>query len=468
MEFFVNPEDLKGWVINQPSSGEAAMKIQEIIGKGNQADIEETCKSIKDNEDEKAQESAAMALYGILAKHNLVRQIKIARTANMEKKDMNKTAKTEKANPTTSPESRQRNDWVRGARNKFNRVVDGFNEGTPWRIDRDKFFNFTHYYTDAVSFDEDPNRVYSGEAIWRMYIMDKFTNEYMNKEGKWVGGYINDRFYVFPDAGTPANPDAPRDGGNQMGLPPGVKSRKPRPHQYSTERRLEIARGNEDQTYDLEAFTSKINSMVKIASNDSKKTIEAEKDSVYGIFKDTLDMREAGINYETMLESVAEHYNTNVLNVAQIDKIAQGLKNKHAGIGYEMVKMALGTNPQPTQPNQQTRIVPNGNYTVNNQQGIKTADGKLIPYETELRATQVPNQFVIEYHPSENRENETVTLANIQPTDLVPAGSEVGLIGDETTAVSQNPQQETSVSNPTQTGAGENFPVNEVPQEAVV
>jgi len=229
--------------------------------------------------------------------------------------------------------SRQRNGWVRGMRNKWNRVVDGFNDGTPWRIDRDKFYNFTHYYTDAISFNEDPTMVYSGEALWRMYIMDKYTREYQTKEGRWVGGYLNDRFYVFPDAGTPDNPDTDRMGGNQMELAQDERTRKPRPHQYSVERRMEEARGH--KTTDIEVTTANsFDKMVKIASNASKLPQEKENDVIFNIFRDSLDMREAGIDYEKRLEMISNHYNTSILNVAQIEKTATKLIEKHSGIGY--------------------------------------------------------------------------------------------------------------------------------------
>jgi hypothetical protein len=435
MDFFVNPEDLKGWVKNQKSPQDAAGKILDLVGKDKEQDIMDTCKSIYETEDE----NAANVLFGVLASHNLTKKtIKVAQ--NM-------------------PQSRQRNGWVRGERNKFNRVVDGFNEGTPWRIDRDKFYNFTHYYTDAISFDEDPTKVYSGEAIWRMYVMDKFTREYQTKEGKWVGGYINDRFYVFPTAGTPDNPDAPRDGGNQMGLAQGERTRKPRPHQYSVERRLEEARGNE--TYDIETFASKATSMVKIAS---KVDTSKEADKMYSVFRDVLDMREAGIKYDVILEEVAKHYDVSITGVAQIDKVAQTLKAKHNCIAYEIdgfVKTATA------------KITPNGSYIVFNPKGVVTVDGKILPKETELVATEKPNQFVVKYHPSMANMEEVVVQANILPTDVIPGGGaqEVGL--DENPVQPIQPTQpieqvaQPMEQKPVQESDQSEFPIEEMEQETI-
>lgn len=413
MDFFVNPEDLRGWVKSQPSSEEAANKIMELTGREREQDVIETCKVVYDT----GEDNASKVLFGILSQHKLS-QLK-------EANNMNKQAQS-------SPSSRQRNGWERGMRNKWNRVVDGFNEGTPWRIDRDKFFNFTHYYTDALQFDADPTKVYSGEAIWRMYIMDKFTREYQNKEGKWVGGYINDRFYVFPDAGTPDNPDNPRDGGNQMGLPPGIKTRKPRPHQYSTERRLEEARGT--KTKDLEAFASKSDTIIKISSI---KDTEREEDKIYGIFKDTIDMREAGIDYEVMLDKVSSHYDVSVLGVAQIDKVAQSLKSKHVGIRYQLGKEAA-TNMPPIE------FKDNINYKVLSTIIAQSKNGpvKLVP-DTQIMATDIVNyKFVDDRGNEVTLSKQDLTNNNITYSEM---GAEVGLLNDDSPRIpNQNVAEDTA------------------------
>ena len=63
MDFFVNPEDLKGWVKSQPSSQDAANKILELTGNDREQDIQETCKSIFETDDE----TASKVLFGVLA-----------------------------------------------------------------------------------------------------------------------------------------------------------------------------------------------------------------------------------------------------------------------------------------------------------------------------------------------------------------------------------------------------------------
>lgn len=332
-DFFRSPDDLLGWIKSRPSSEEAASSLVDVIktyhkdvavGDEDANDMVEGCRRIFDSKDEREVQDAATILFGVMAKHNLA---SIKKEASNMKKEAQQVSK-------------QRNGWLRGDRNKWNRVVDGFNEGTPWRDDRDKMFNFTHYYTDAISFDEDPTKVYSGEALWRMYIMDKFSREYMNKEGKWVGGYINDRFYVFPDAGTPANPDAPRDGGNQMGLALGERTRKPRPHQWSTERRLEEARKNDPK--DLEVTSSSFGKVTKLSGN-IKGSDDKNNDKIYQIFVDDMDMIEAGVDYGKRIELLSNHYDAMITGVAEIDRFARNMIEKHSGIAYSMMKTAVQT-----------------------------------------------------------------------------------------------------------------------------
>ena len=71
MEFFTSPQDLKGWVKSQGSADEAAKKIMEIIGQGEEQDVVDTCQSIFNTEDNHASE----VLFEVLARHKLT-QIK--------------------------------------------------------------------------------------------------------------------------------------------------------------------------------------------------------------------------------------------------------------------------------------------------------------------------------------------------------------------------------------------------------
>lgn len=72
------------------------------------------------------------------------------------------------------------------------------------------------------------------EALWRQNIMDKYSRPYKNKDGEWVGGYLNKRFEI--------NQNVPV--GNDYQLKPGQK-RKPVLKQYGNlGSRMEYARDN--------------------------------------------------------------------------------------------------------------------------------------------------------------------------------------------------------------------------------
>jgi hypothetical protein len=193
-------------------------------------------------------------------------------------------------------------------------------------------WNCREHCLDSIVLDDDPLRVYCAEALWRRHVMDKFSREFKNKEGKWVGGYINQRFQVFQD-----------DGGNQMELANEERTRKPRPHQYSIERRLSEGRGEE--TYDIVASSEK---MVKVAS--TQPTSE-DDDNIYQIFDDIIEMKESGLSDEDIIYQVAEHYDRGIHAVAQIHKIAMKQLNRHSGIVYahdnsKMQKVAQSVIPE--------------------------------------------------------------------------------------------------------------------------
>lgn len=333
-QFFTNTKDLSSWIRQFPSGNSAADALVNAINstsedqsildavQNNTRDIINYCNKI--HEENQNSDEDAQILYMRLSEFKL---------ANIKKANISKGVCMKKEAQGEQEESRQRNNWVRGERNKWSRTIEGFNENTPWRRDRDKIYDFTHNSTDKISFSEDPSKVYSGEALWRMYIMDKFTREYQDKDGHWVGGYINDRFYVFPDAGTPSNPDVPRDFGNQMGLALGERTRKPKSENWSVERRMEDARGN--KTADLEVSASSFTRQVKTASANIH---EAGSDRVYNIFRDVLGMREDGLSYEKRLELISDHYNTKINHVAQIEKEVEKLIKKHNGVGYKIAQ----------------------------------------------------------------------------------------------------------------------------------
>ena len=306
MQFFINSNDLSKWVKSFKTPDEASLNIIGIIGKNEEQDIVQTCRSIFENN-----KDASEVLFGILRKHNITQLSEVK---------MNKLVKEAQAV--------MRTDSLYG--NLDMKVCPKLPKQSAGH-GLISTYNCRTYCLDGIVFDDDPNRVYCAESIWRRHVADKFSREFKDKDGKWVGGYINERFQTFKD-----------DGGNQMELASGERTRKPRPHQYSTERRLEEARG--EKTTDLTASSDKF---VKLASVEK---IE-DKDNTYQMFDDIIEMKQAGISDEDIIFKVAEHYNKNILKVASIHKMATKMLSSHSGIVYahdntKVVKTAQIEAPQ--------------------------------------------------------------------------------------------------------------------------
>jgi hypothetical protein len=363
MRYFTSPEDLELWVLSNESANEAINKIAEVVGVQDLS-VKEGCVGIFDNNLQKEHvkdkktldkdtKAAAEALYIALSKYGLT-EIQ----TNGEVKMSDKTSKLKKEAQYRQP----------GPAITYNRETDNNYNETPWRRDRDQMYGFIHRNPDMVSFNDDPNMVYSGEALWRAYVMDKFTRDYKDDDGRVVGGYINDRFQVFHDVA-----------GNQMELANGERTRRPRPHQYSTERRLEEARGTECE--DITPLASS-NDMVKLASKDVP---SMEGDNIFEMFKDVIDMKEAGIDSEAIICKIAEHYSADVIDVASVHKLAVRQATAHQDILYTAStdglkkKVVAARNPidssSPMVAVSGTKVIPV--YTQNGQYSVGSSSSQL-------------------------------------------------------------------------------------------
>ena len=137
-----------------------------------------------------------------------------------------KTTKTEKFNLKTAQHKTVEQVILHGPGQKR---FDPFlrQPVSDWSIlERNKGFGLT--FDDVWDIDY--------EAIWRGTVMDKYSRPYRDKDGNWVGGYINKRFEV--DHNIPET--------NNYQLKPGEIRRATPPEYGSTESRLQAARANGD------------------------------------------------------------------------------------------------------------------------------------------------------------------------------------------------------------------------------
>jgi hypothetical protein len=330
--FFPSAKALENWVLSQKNPEEAILRIVDVIGKEDILSVEDAVnlmfslkKATKKKENEtqinKDIEKASEGLLEVLKKHLDVNSNKTVREVNiMDNKEAKSGEKIQKFNAAKDFGVRTAQVTRPPSSPYTSRADDNKYVHTPWRIDRDSFYDFTHRNPDMLSFDDDPNRVYSGEAIWRRYIMDKFSRDYKDEKGRVVGGYINDRFQTFHDLG-----------GNQMELANNERTRKPRRHQWSVERRLSEARGEE--TYDIDALTASDGiKFTKVAAQ----TVEEDTDEVLQAFTDILDMSEAGFEEENIISLVSEHYSMSMFKVSDLKKFAYSMRDKFSGELYEL------------------------------------------------------------------------------------------------------------------------------------
>jgi len=77
----------------------------------------------------------------------------------------------------------------------------------------------------------DDNQVLCGEAIWRQSIMDKFSRDFKDGDGKWKGGYLRNRLVIEQNTE-----------GNDYQLKPGERTRPIKESAWSTEKRLQEMR----------------------------------------------------------------------------------------------------------------------------------------------------------------------------------------------------------------------------------
>ena len=172
-----------------------------------------------------------------------------------------------------------------------------------------------HHCIDGITIDD--ARTVCGEALWRAHVMDKFSREYVDKDGKTVGGYINKRFEI--------NRNVPEE--NRMRLKPG-ETRKPRPAEWgSLESRMQAMRAKEGEKRGYAPET------------DTKKPFNWTKD----VDKNTMEeVRNPGSKFE----------GKDPVNNPEMPKKAFNLSTVKTAQGMPNAPIAAPTPPVPQQPTQ--------------------------------------------------------------------------------------------------------------------
>ena len=156
------------------------------------------------------------------------------------------------------------------------------------------------------------------EAFWRGNIMDKYSRPYRDKDGNWVGGYIEKRFEV--DRWQPEE--------NTYMLKPGEK-RKPRPAELGNmEARMEAYRGNKDQVFNW-AKASGHQKMIKTSSSQSA---EMDLTTRANEVLEKVQSNHPELDEESAIKMAAEKYY--VSRDPKERKFLDGPHGSGSGVGY--------------------------------------------------------------------------------------------------------------------------------------
>lgn len=344
--FFKSPADLVVWLKKNCSDApEASAKMTTLTGSRNQEqDIVESVRRIFANEDT---DGASVILYDILSQFEITEPEVQAVNSNMHK--VVAADALLKAKQITSS--------VHEKMIKESQVMrqDGQYQSMPLRIcpklpkqsagqQLISTYNCRHYCLDSMVFDDEPLHVYCAETLWRKHVMDKFSREWKNEDGEWVGGYINNRFYKFPTAGTPDNPDVPRDHGNKMQLAQGERTRQPRPHEYSIERRLEENR-DEGSTKSILLTQASSKGMVKLASSS---TNTQDETALLDVFGKLVDLNNSGLDRDAAAAEMVKQTGWSAEKIVKLQSLAIRKMKVHQADVYSIImgKKADSSNKQ--------------------------------------------------------------------------------------------------------------------------
>ena len=414
-KFFNTPSDLLNWVKTQNQTAvEAADKIQMIIGdRQHEQDIAESTHRIFAG---RHAEHAAEVIFGILSNYDITEAtVKQASekvggiyAANELLKGKMITAEQHQKMVKEAQIMRQPGQYQMELR-----VCPKLPASIGHR--RISTYNCLHYCNAALTFDDEPNRVFCMESIWRNHIMDKFSRDIRDaKTGHLVGGYIGNRFYSFPDAGTPANPNVPRDGGNPMALKPGERTLQPRPHEWSIERRMQEQRekgstksitlgASSNENIKTAGFHIALLKQAEVTGFIKLSEVETvSNDEVSQIFNEAIELHTAGVSSDEAAVRLAQSHQTPVENIVRIQEFALRKLSQHQSDVY-MVKTAVGVY-SPTTPANTSALseqLDGGTFTAGDEIAV-TINGsqQIIPPGTAL--TKDPRDQLLFYTPDKS------------------------------------------------------------------
>ena len=165
------------------------------------------------------------------------------------------------------------------------------------------------------------------EAMWRGNVMDKYSRPYRDKEGNWVGGYLEKRFEVDKNI-----PEA-----NNYQLKPGQRRRPYLPEFGSTEARLEDARKKNKEGGKTEDWSKSEFSEMKVAS------LRSSSAKWQGIKKLANSSSKGQSSKGQLLwDALGDHPNTQSLSLAEFGKLYNYLlKHIDSIVKFDMETLSM-------------------------------------------------------------------------------------------------------------------------------
>ena len=251
---FNDASDLKNWLDTQGSRFEAEDKLMELVADDQKETITSAMQDYFETdltEEEKlvlateiwpilpdftkedtpdVQENIMELPYSEASIDKIIKESE-ENIKKMAQKDVNKTKKANAFNLKKTAQHKSMNNVILYGPEQVQ--MDAFTRqpASTWSlVERNKGFGLV--VDDVWDID--------WEAAWRGNIMDKYSRAYRDKDGNWVGGYIQKRFEV--DKWIPE--------GNNYQLKPGELRRPYIPEQRSVEARMVAQRASEDCPYE--------------------------------------------------------------------------------------------------------------------------------------------------------------------------------------------------------------------------
>jgi hypothetical protein len=316
---------------------------------------------------------------------------------------------------------------------------------------------------DGLAIDD--AQILCGEAIWRQAVMDKFSREYKDKDGKWKGGYLRKRFIVHQD-----------ESGRPYQLKPGHRAAPIHEDAWSIEKRLQEMRRSEGSKRGYSATPGDPKDLYnfdphKTANTpDSKELAEKKRDPIaknssvktFNLKKALYEGDASTVEDVTTSKRCTRCGQDNAMNVGVCVRKGCG--------GTEFVNKTKSETEVASKTSSQPEFMPNINAGIKAANGVYMAsDGGRVAFgdtENQANSRMAIDMGGIDADPTLDEENSALLQMRQEPVDVVPGQDDMTPTTEEgmgepipNTTGEQAPEVgKTPLPDPLDEGTGEGLP----------